>query len=123
MAVVEGEVNSPQGLSQRVHVGVSQRVHVGIWSMLRAQRGSHIPTLRPKYIPYIATWTLWASGSKSTAQEGSGVWGCLGFSKGGFHRIAQQSRNLFKASFPQDRALPILSISAGHSALECPHGG
>ena len=30
----------------------SQRVHVGIWSILRAQRGSHIPTLRPKYIPY-----------------------------------------------------------------------
>ena len=30
----------------------SQRVHVGIWYILRAQRGSHIPTLRPKYIPY-----------------------------------------------------------------------
>ena len=30
----------------------SQRVHVGIWHILRAQRGSHIPTLRPKYIPY-----------------------------------------------------------------------
>ena len=29
-----------------------QRVHVGIWYILRAQRGSHIPTLRPKYIPY-----------------------------------------------------------------------
>ena len=29
-----------------------QRVHVGIWSILRAQGGSHIPTLRPKYIPY-----------------------------------------------------------------------
>ena len=28
----------------------SQRVHVGIWYILRAQRGSHIPTLRPKYI-------------------------------------------------------------------------
>ena len=27
-------------------------VHVGIWYTLRAQRGSHIPTLRPKYIPY-----------------------------------------------------------------------
>ena len=30
----------------------SQRVHVGIWYILRAQRGSHITTLRPKYIPY-----------------------------------------------------------------------
>ena len=30
----------------------SPRVHVGIWYILRAQRGSHIPTLRPKYIPY-----------------------------------------------------------------------
>ena len=30
----------------------AQRVHVGIWYILRAQRGSHIPTLRPKYIPY-----------------------------------------------------------------------
>ena len=26
--------------------------HVGIWYILRAQRGSHIPTLSPKYIPY-----------------------------------------------------------------------
>ena len=31
---------------------VSQRVHVGIWYILRAQRGSHIPTLRAKYTPY-----------------------------------------------------------------------
>ena len=30
----------------------SQRVHVGIWYILSTQRGSHIPTLRPKYIPY-----------------------------------------------------------------------
>ena len=30
----------------------TQRIHVGIWYLLRAQRGSHIPTLRPKYIPY-----------------------------------------------------------------------
>ena len=30
----------------------TQRVYVGIWYILRAQRGSHIPTLRPKYIPY-----------------------------------------------------------------------
>ena len=28
------------------------RFHVGIWYILRAQRGYHIPTLRPKYIPY-----------------------------------------------------------------------
>ena len=31
---------------------VTQRVHVAIWYILRAQRGSHIPTLRAKYIPY-----------------------------------------------------------------------
>ena len=31
---------------------VPQRVHVGKWYILRAQWGSHIPTLRPKYIPY-----------------------------------------------------------------------
>ena len=31
---------------------LSQRVHAGIWYILRAQRGSHIPTLRPKGIPY-----------------------------------------------------------------------
>ena len=31
---------------------IPQRVHVGIWYILRAQRGSHIPTLRPKYTPY-----------------------------------------------------------------------
>ena len=30
----------------------SQRVHVGVWYILRAQRGSHIPTLKPKYMPY-----------------------------------------------------------------------
>ena len=29
-----------------------QRVHVGIWYILRAQKGSHIPTLRPKYVLY-----------------------------------------------------------------------
>ena len=33
----------------------SQRVHVGIWYILRAQRDPHIPTLRPKYIPYSYT--------------------------------------------------------------------
>ena len=26
--------------------------NVAIWYILRAQRGSHIPTLRAKYIPY-----------------------------------------------------------------------
>ena len=26
--------------------------NAGIWHILRAQRGSHIPTLRPKHIPY-----------------------------------------------------------------------
>ena len=31
---------------------VSQKIHVGIWYILKAQRGSHIPTLRPKYTPY-----------------------------------------------------------------------
>ena len=31
---------------------LTQRVHVGIWYILKAQRGSHIPTLRPKYLPY-----------------------------------------------------------------------
>ena len=33
---------------------LSQRVHVGIWYILMAQskRGSQLPTLRPKYIPY-----------------------------------------------------------------------
>ena len=30
----------------------TQRVHVGIWYILRAQRGSHIPILKAKYIPY-----------------------------------------------------------------------
>ena len=30
----------------------AQRVHVGIRYILRAQRGSYIPTLRPKYIPF-----------------------------------------------------------------------
>ena len=31
---------------------LSKAVPVGIWYILRAQRGSHIPTLKPKYIPY-----------------------------------------------------------------------
>ena len=36
----------------RAIFGVSQRVHVGTWYTLRAQSGSHIPTLRARYIPY-----------------------------------------------------------------------
>ena len=31
---------------------ISQRLHVAIWYILRAQNGSHMTTLRPKYIPY-----------------------------------------------------------------------
>ena len=31
---------------------ITQRVHVGIWYILRAQKGSHMTTLGPKYIPY-----------------------------------------------------------------------
>ena len=31
---------------------LTQKVHLGIWYTLRAQWGSHIPTLRPKYLPY-----------------------------------------------------------------------
>ena len=43
----------PPSLSQTTPTpDLTQRVHVGIWYILRAQRGSHIPTLRPKYIPY-----------------------------------------------------------------------
>ena len=34
-----------------------------LWYILRTQRGSHIPTLMAKYIPYshIATWILWVN--------------------------------------------------------------
>ena len=35
------------GVAAQIH-----RVHVGIWYILRAQRGSHTPTVRPKYTPY-----------------------------------------------------------------------
>ena len=31
---------------------VPKGTHVGIWYILRIQRGSHIPTLRPKYFPH-----------------------------------------------------------------------
>ena len=42
----------------------AQRVHVGIWYILRAQRGSHIPTLRPKYVPYTYMDPLGLRGQK-----------------------------------------------------------
>ena len=41
-----------EGWGVRLVEYIPQRVHVGIWYTLRAQKGSHIPTLRPKYIPY-----------------------------------------------------------------------
>ena len=47
-----GTLASCTPIEKAGHHGISQRVHVGIWYILRAQRGSHIPTLRPKYIPY-----------------------------------------------------------------------
>ena len=37
------------GLAFRV---ITQRLHVALWYILRAQNGSHITTLGPKYIPY-----------------------------------------------------------------------
>ena len=43
---------SAYGVETKSEMHRTQRVHVGIWYILRAQRGSHIPTLRPKYIPY-----------------------------------------------------------------------
>ena len=54
---------------------MTQRVHVGIWYILRAQSGSHIPTLRPKYIPYTYIDPL-GEGVRSrlwTANEGVGL--------------------------------------------------
>ena len=57
--VAEQMSSSLQGKGQLKKAGSNdknpentQRVHVGIWYILRAQGGSHIPTLRPKYIPY-----------------------------------------------------------------------
>ena len=35
-----------------VSLGECIRLDLGFRCILRAQRGSHIPTLRPKYIPY-----------------------------------------------------------------------
>ena len=49
----------------------TQRVHVGIWYILRAQKGSHIPTLRPKYIPYSYMDPLGKRLSKSGALNSS----------------------------------------------------
>ena len=46
------KMNALLNVGNDVAKGLSQRVHVGIWYILRAQRGSHIPTLRAKYIPY-----------------------------------------------------------------------
>ena len=43
---------SAYGVETKSEMHRTQRVHVGIWYILRAQRGSYIPTLRPKYIPY-----------------------------------------------------------------------
>ena len=54
----------------------TQRVHVGIWDILRAQRGSHTPTLRPKYMPYSYMDPLGQAGGFSV--EGLGFLG-LGF--------------------------------------------
>ena len=51
---LEGTQYSTQTLKDGEDVALkflSQRVHVGIWHILRPQGGSHIPTLRPKYIP------------------------------------------------------------------------
>ena len=47
-----GAVCLHSGLSPGHRIRFTQRVHVGIWYILRAQRGSHIPTLRAEYIPY-----------------------------------------------------------------------
>ena len=60
--------------------GQPQRVHVGIWYILRAQRGSHIPTLRPKYIPYAYMDPLGESQQSSCrfVCRGGGV-GTLGY--------------------------------------------
>ena len=37
---------------EEVSYTITQRVHVGLWYIFKAQRGSHVPTLRPKYLPY-----------------------------------------------------------------------
>ena len=58
---------------------IAQRVHLGIWYILRAQRGSHILTFRPKYIPYSymdplgkAFWDL----RDFRCEQGFGGFGC-----------------------------------------------
>ena len=56
--------------------GLSQRVHVGIWYILKAQWGSHIPTLRPKYIPYSYMGPL-GMGSRIVTREEEDVSQCI----------------------------------------------
>ena len=48
---------------------LSQRVHVGIWYILRAQRASEIPTIRPKYKPY-SNMDPWSLGVQEQSIEG-----------------------------------------------------
>ena len=43
---------SAQGWGMLGSPEFTQRVHVGIWYILGVQRGSHVPTLRPKYVLY-----------------------------------------------------------------------
>ena len=43
---------SSQGLGRPEVPALPKGSMWGIWYILKAQRGSHIPTLRPKYIPY-----------------------------------------------------------------------
>ena len=50
----------------------SQRVHVGIWYILRPQRGSHIPTLRPKYITYTYMDPLGMEAPKASTRTSTG---------------------------------------------------
>ena len=53
----------------------TQRVHVGVWYMLRAQRGSHIPTLRAKSIPYSYMDPLGKASSRSSFS--GWLWRCF----------------------------------------------
>ena len=60
----------------------SQRVHVAIWYIHRAQRGSHIPTLRPKYIPYTYMDPLGLGGSQNMDMGLRNPWDIEGLSGG-----------------------------------------
>ena len=51
LRLIQNSALSPN-LRARNERNGSQRVPVAIWYILRAQGGSHIPTLRAKYIPY-----------------------------------------------------------------------